>query len=69
MSHPVAVCHEQDPVESAIKTMILNDLHRLFVVPGEQQPVSGVLSLTDAAPLRSGSCHACIASRIRVDKS
>lgn len=69
MSTPVAFCFEKDAVESAIKTMILRDLHRLFVIPGENQPVSGVLSLTDAARLRSGSCHACITSRIRVDKS
>lgn len=69
MSTPVAVCHEQDPVESAIKTMILKDLHRLFVLDEKGQSVSGVLSLTDAARLRSGSCHACIISRIRVDKT
>jgi len=69
MSTPVASCFEQDPVESAIKTMILKDLHRLFVIPGENQSVSGVLSLTDAARLRSVSGHACISSRIRVDKS
>ncbi len=69
MSTPVASCFEKDPVESAIKTMILKDLHRLFVIPKENKSVSGVLSLTDAARLRSGSCHACITSRIRVDKS
>ncbi len=69
MSTPVALCYEQDHVESAIKSMILKDLHRLFVVPEKHQAVSGVLSLTDAARLRSGSCHACISSRIRVDKN
>ena len=69
MSTPVVVCYEHDPVESAIKSMILKDLHRLFVIPGKGQAVSGVISLTDAARLRSGSCHACISSRIRVDKN
>ena len=69
MSAPVALCHEYDPVEVAIKSMILKDLHRLFVVPEKDQPVSGVISLTDASRLRSGSCHACISSRIRVDKT
>lgn len=69
MSSPVAFCYENDPVESAIKSMILKDLHRLFVLPEEQPAVSGVISLTDAARLRSGSCYACISSRIRPDEN
>lgn len=69
MSSPVALCREQDPVETAIKSMILKDLHRLFVVGETPGAVSGVISLTDAAALRSGSCHACISSRIRLDKT
>ncbi|MBT6338685.1 MAG: CBS domain-containing protein, partial [Desulfobacula sp.] len=67
MSSPVALCYEHDPVEKAIKSMILKDLHRIFVIPKKHAAVSGVISLTDAARLRSGSCHACISSRIRVD--
>lgn len=69
MSEPVALCHQEAPLESAIKSMILKDLHRLFVVPKKNHPVSGIVSLTDAARLRSGSCHACISSRIRVDEN
>jgi len=69
MSAPVEICYEYDPVEIAIKTMIFNDLHRLFVIPAKNQPVSGVISLTDASRLRSGSCHACISSRIIVDEN
>ncbi len=65
MSQPVVTCHAQDPVESAIKTMILKDLHRLFVTGSKKQQIAGVVSLTDAARLRSGSCHACLTSRIR----
>ncbi len=68
MSTPI-LCQEDELVESAIKSMILEDLHRLFVVKGENQVVSGVISLTDAARMRSGSCHACIVSRLQVDKS
>ncbi len=68
MSTPVALCHQEAPVESAIKSMILKDLHRLFVVPRKNQPVSGIISLSDAARHRSGSCHACISSRIKVDE-
>ena len=67
MSSPVALCHQEAPVESAIKSMILKDLHRLFVVPKKHQPVSGIISLSDAARQRSGSCHACVSSRIKVD--
>jgi len=69
MSAPVALCHQEAPVESAIKSMILKDLHRLFVVPRKNRPISGIISLSDAARLRSGSCHACISSRIKVDES
>lgn len=69
MSSPVALCNEQDPVETAIKSMMLNDLHRLFVIPEYNGPVSGVISLTDAADLRSGSCRACISSRIKLAKN
>ena len=69
MSTPVALCRQDAPVESAIKSMILKDLHRLFVVSRKNQPVSGIISLSDAARLRSGSCHACISSRIKVDKN
>jgi CBS domain-containing protein len=39
-------------------------------VPGARAAASavvGVFSLTDAARLRSGSCHACISSRIQLD--
>jgi predicted transcriptional regulator len=68
MSAPVALCRQDAPVESAIKTMILKDLHRLFVVPKKNQPVSGIISLADAARFRSGSCHACVSSRIRIDE-
>ncbi len=67
MSKPI-LCQEHELVESAIKLMILEDLHRLFVVKGENQAVSGVISLTDAARMRSGSCHACIVSRLQVHK-
>lgn len=67
MSRPVAMVRKDAPVESAIKTMILKDLHRLFVVPRKNQPVCGIISLADAARIRSGSCHACMSSRIKVD--
>jgi len=47
--------------------MIMVDIHRLFVHEGETSNIVGVLSLTDAARVRSGSCYACVSSRIKVE--
>lgn len=66
MSSPVSSCKEDDFLEDAIHTMIFTDVHRLFVHREDPQNIVGVLSLTDAARTRSGSCHACVSSRIRV---
>lgn len=68
MSAPVATCSQDDFLEDAIRKMIFTDVHRLFVHKKDPQNIVGVFSLTDAARIRSGSCHACISSRIRVDK-
>ncbi|HAY38572.1 MAG TPA: hypothetical protein DCY53_04055 [Desulfobacteraceae bacterium] len=68
MSAPVATCSQDDFLEDAIRKMIYSDVHRLFVQKKDPQNIVGVFSLTDAARIRSGSCHACISSRIRVDK-
>ena len=67
MSSPVRSCDESDFLEDAIKEMIFSEVHRLFVHRHHPQDVVGVLSLSDAARLRSGSCHACVSSRIKVD--
>jgi len=68
MSAPVGTCSQDDFLEDAIHKMIFTDVHRLFVHKKDPQNIVGVFSLTDAARIRSGSCHACISSRIRVDK-
>lgn len=67
MSVPIQFCLCDDLLETAIKTMIHSDVHRLFVKAKEADTVVGVFSLSDAARLRSGSCHACISSRIHLD--
>ena len=67
MSAPVRTCGENELLEDAIKGMILADIHRLFAHRRSPADIVGVLSLSDAARIRSGSCHACISSRIRVD--
>jgi len=67
MSAPVHACDADELLEEAIKKMILADIHRLFVHEGDENTLIGVLSLTDAARGRSGSCHGCVSSRIKVE--
>jgi CBS domain-containing protein len=66
-SSRVLSCEESTFLEEAIRKMILSDLQRLFVWAGARENVVGVISLSDAARIRSGSCQACISSRIRVE--
>ncbi len=67
MSSPVLLCQAEDLLEDAIKTMIYSDVRRLFVKAAQSDTVVGVFSLSDAARIRSGSCHACMSSRIQLD--
>lgn len=67
MSTPVHTCNADSLLEEAIKKMIMTDIHRLFVYEGQEDTIVGVLSLSDAARGRSGSCHGCISSRIKVE--
>ncbi len=69
MASPVQSCDVDEPLSGAIQRMIFSDVHRLFVHRRDPAQVIGVLSLTDAARARSGSCHACVSSRIRVDQT
>ena len=68
MSTHVVSCEEDEYLEIAIQKMILAEVQRLFVYKEELETITGVLSLSDTARLRSGSCHACMTSRIRVEK-
>lgn len=67
MKAPVQTCNTDDLLENAIRKMIFSDIHRLFVRGGENKRIEGVFSLTDAARCRSGSCHACMSSRITIE--
>lgn len=67
MSSPVQSCSADELLEDAIRKMIFTDVHRLFVHQSTPDNIVGVISLSDAARIRSGSCHACISSRIKVD--
>jgi CBS domain-containing protein len=64
MNTPVISCDQQSLLDGAIRQMLLKDVHRLFVNSGDLLQIVGVLSLSDAARIRSGSCRACISSRI-----
>ncbi|MGD8342817.1 MAG: CBS domain-containing protein [Desulfobacterales bacterium] len=67
MSAPVQSCSADELLEDAIRKMIFSDVHRLFVYQSKPVGLFGVLSLSDAARIRSGSCHACISSRIKLE--
>ncbi len=45
-------------------TMLLGDMGRIFVREDDSGVVVGVLSLSDAANYRSGTCRACVSSRM-----
>ncbi len=66
-SGDVVTCEEDQFIEDAIRKMIFSERHRLFVHKGTPEHIVGVFSLSDAARLRSGSCKACVSSRIRVE--
>lgn len=64
MTSPVAVCRPQRLLAEAIQQMLLTDIQRLFVTAADTPAVVGVLSLSDAARFRSGTCRACVTSRL-----
>jgi len=64
MSTPVLACDANAPLVTALKTMIYSDVHRLFVSQDSPRNLVGVLSLSDVARFRSGTCRACLVSRI-----
>ncbi|MHC1742164.1 MAG: cyclic nucleotide-binding/CBS domain-containing protein [Syntrophobacteraceae bacterium] len=66
MSTPVQASDQEEPVLEALKRMIFSDVHRLFVFKDDPRRVEGVFSLTDAARIRSGTCRACVISRIKI---
>jgi CBS domain-containing protein len=64
MRSPVSVCDRQALLWEALRMMLLKDVQRLFVHAGDREQIIGVLSLSDAARIRSGTCRACMPSRI-----
>lgn len=68
MNAPVRAYDEQGLLIKAIKMMIFSDIHRLFVYKEAPKNIVGVLTLSDIAWIRSGSCRACMISRIEIER-
>ena len=64
MSTPVQSCPGEAELSDAIQQMLLRDVQRIFVHGSDPANIVGVLSLSDAARFRSGTCHACTSSRL-----
>jgi len=64
MSSPVVSSEADTELADAIRQMLLKDVQRLFVHGQDPGRIVGILSLSDAARFRSGSCRACTSSRL-----
>jgi predicted transcriptional regulator len=62
----IHTCPRDAYLAEAIHRMIFMDVHRIFISEEESDHIVGVLSFTDAAHVRSGSCRACLTSRIKI---
>jgi CBS domain-containing protein len=65
MTGRVEACDYHDILVNALQRMIFSDVSRLFVYRESPRHIVGVVSLSDAARFRSGTCRACVSSRIR----
>jgi len=65
MTGRVHACDADDILVNALRRMIFSDVSRLFVYRDSPRHIVGVFSLSDAARFRSGTCRACVSSRIR----
>lgn len=65
MTRGVQACDGDDVLVNALRRMIFSDVSRLFVYKESPRHIVGVFSLSDAARFRSGTCRACVSSRIR----
>ena len=64
MSVPVRSCRPETPLTEAMARMLVEDMGRLFVHDPETGQIIGVMALADAASQRSGTCRACMSSRL-----
>jgi len=64
MGRPVLSCGAGALLADAIQQMLVLDIQRLFVHDPDLDHIVGVLSLSNAARFRSGTCRACRSSRL-----
>ena len=64
MRKPVVSCRAESDLGTAIQQMLIKDVQRHFVQLDQPTQIVGILSLSDAARFRSGSCRACTSSRL-----
>ncbi len=64
MNRGIQACDCDDILVNALRRMIFSDVSRLFVYKESPRQIVGVFSLSDAARFRSGTCRACVSSRI-----
>jgi CBS domain-containing protein len=64
MTAPVVTWDQGAFLWEALQYMFLRDVQRLFVHAEDPSRIVGVLSLSDTAQLRSGTCRACLPSRL-----
>jgi signal-transduction protein with cAMP-binding, CBS, and nucleotidyltransferase domain len=64
MQHPVWSCAADSILAKALQEMLIRDIQQIFVYPEDPGNIVGALSLSDSARFRSGSCRACIPSRM-----
>ena len=64
MNAPMAACEPDTLMSDVILQMFFSDIQHLFVTEKAKGKIQGVISLSDAARFRSGTCRACTASRV-----
>jgi CBS domain-containing protein len=64
MHCPIRTVHSQATLTNAMMHMLIEDIGRLFVRDPNSGSIIGVISLSDAANHRSGTCRACVSSRM-----
>ncbi len=67
MGTPVHACGAEADLAQAIQMMLFKDVQRIFVHGHDPADIVGILSLSDAARFRSGTCRACAPSRLMRD--
>ena len=64
MSVPVRACHKKTTLTEAMARMLVEDMGRIFIYDPDPSHIVGVLALADGANQRSGTCRACVSSRL-----